>query len=436
MNKFFKLWFASGIFKLILAVILPLSADEAYYWVWSQNLQLSYFDHPGAIAWLLRLGQIFDFQSSARWPIVVIGHLTILVWYFILKDRMDQRRLLWLLSLFLFSPLVGFGSLIATPDVPVMLFWSLAVFFFMQALYHGKNIHYILLGACLGLGFCSKYHIVLIVPVFIIYLSLHKKWKTINGLSFVYMMMAGFVCSLPVLIWNYNNDFSSFKFQINHGVGRSHWDPYWTWSYILGMIVLCFPSFLWQAFKKTEDEFISLLKILSWFPLGFFLMTSFRGHVELNWPIIALPSLFAIAAMQSHKTTSIKIHNVLWGLVIGLFLLNHWFHFSNKIPDRLAEENYYRPLQTWVNKQQPTYVSTYQMASILWFLNKTPVYKLPQMSRIDYFDKINNPMPLAPFYLIREIDASLPEWISLQNFDIQDRQRINQDFELIYFNKK
>src|ERR1700677_2962050 len=30
--------------------------DEAYYWVWSQHLALSYLDHPPIVAYLIRLG--------------------------------------------------------------------------------------------------------------------------------------------------------------------------------------------------------------------------------------------------------------------------------------------------------------------------------------------------------------------------------------------
>ncbi len=32
---------------------LGLLPDEAYYWLWSQRLELSYFDHPPLVAWLL-----------------------------------------------------------------------------------------------------------------------------------------------------------------------------------------------------------------------------------------------------------------------------------------------------------------------------------------------------------------------------------------------
>jgi 4-amino-4-deoxy-L-arabinose transferase-like glycosyltransferase len=38
------------------AAMLPLSADEADYWLWSKHLAAGYFDHPPMIAWLIRAG--------------------------------------------------------------------------------------------------------------------------------------------------------------------------------------------------------------------------------------------------------------------------------------------------------------------------------------------------------------------------------------------
>ena len=42
----------------VMAALLPLSADEAYYWLWSKHLAAGYFDHPPAIAWLIRAGTV------------------------------------------------------------------------------------------------------------------------------------------------------------------------------------------------------------------------------------------------------------------------------------------------------------------------------------------------------------------------------------------
>ena len=35
--------------------VAPPTADEAYYWLWGQHLDWSYYDHPPLAAWLERL---------------------------------------------------------------------------------------------------------------------------------------------------------------------------------------------------------------------------------------------------------------------------------------------------------------------------------------------------------------------------------------------
>ena len=32
--------------RLVVAALVPLSPDEAYYWMWSRHLAGGYFDHP------------------------------------------------------------------------------------------------------------------------------------------------------------------------------------------------------------------------------------------------------------------------------------------------------------------------------------------------------------------------------------------------------
>ena len=44
--------------RLAAAWLLPLSADEAYYWLWSRHLAAGYFDHPPAIAFVIRSGTL------------------------------------------------------------------------------------------------------------------------------------------------------------------------------------------------------------------------------------------------------------------------------------------------------------------------------------------------------------------------------------------
>ena len=44
---------------------LPLFGDEAYYWAWSRQPALSYFDHPPMVAWLLRLATMLATSEAA-----------------------------------------------------------------------------------------------------------------------------------------------------------------------------------------------------------------------------------------------------------------------------------------------------------------------------------------------------------------------------------
>src|SRR5689334_662817 len=47
---------AATLIRMLIAIVLPVFPDEAYYWDWSRNLAPGYFDHPPAIAWLIATG--------------------------------------------------------------------------------------------------------------------------------------------------------------------------------------------------------------------------------------------------------------------------------------------------------------------------------------------------------------------------------------------
>ena len=128
MTQFTWLWIATLIVKLLLSGFLPLAPDEAYYWVWSHNFQLSYFDHPPFVAWLFAIAQPLESVFSlVRWPAVLLGHLAYWFWLPLFRDILDNRGLLVWSALWLLSPLTGPGSMVVTPDLPLLFFWPLAL---------------------------------------------------------------------------------------------------------------------------------------------------------------------------------------------------------------------------------------------------------------------------------------------------------------------
>lgn len=51
--------------KAWLSVMAPPIGDEAYYWLWGQRLDWSYFDHPPLHAWLLRAMSLLGWNTVA-----------------------------------------------------------------------------------------------------------------------------------------------------------------------------------------------------------------------------------------------------------------------------------------------------------------------------------------------------------------------------------
>lgn len=117
-SKLSRLLLVSFFIKLLISALLPLSSDEAYYWVWGQNLQWSYFDHPPFVAWLYAIGDVFHgWGGAVRWPGVLLGHVTFSLWAIYSRKFLTERETLLFAWLYLLSPMLGFGSLIVTPEM-------------------------------------------------------------------------------------------------------------------------------------------------------------------------------------------------------------------------------------------------------------------------------------------------------------------------------
>ena len=116
---------------MIYALLLPLSPQEAYYWVFSLHPALSYFDHPpltaytiflfthlfGPSAWSIRLGALL-YSFGFSWLLYLIG-----------KRMFDERTGFWAALLINLLPTFSITALIMTPDSPLVFFWCLALVF-------------------------------------------------------------------------------------------------------------------------------------------------------------------------------------------------------------------------------------------------------------------------------------------------------------------
>ncbi len=433
-----RIWLISLLVKLVLAALIPLSADEAYYWVWSHKLQLSYFDHPPMVAWLFYLGHFLEpFMHAVRWPAVFLGHCALGVGIFLLKDSLSLDKVRWWMYLVLFSPLLGFGSLIITPDLPVIFFWMLSLYFFQEVLQKKNPNSYAALGAALGLGFCAKYHIVLFIPCLLLYFLFERKWKDIQWKWVPLTLITGLIFCTPVLLWNYQNDFASFTFQLKHGLQKDAYKFNWTSSYVLGQILIIFPWVLWAAIKAKVPEKLRYLYYFAWFPLIFFFFTSFRALVEANWPIIALPGVCALAACHPKIQKWLRYYVGFWSVIIVVVLTALFVPAIRNSNEKIREPFEFQELSSIAHEYTPLYAASYQMASSLWYFSKVPVYKLQGISRFDFFDTLKEANPEGNrFYLVKRETNGLPEWISQQQWTHREIKKISPDFVLLEFTRQ
>src|SRR5262245_57534101 len=96
---------------LALAAFVRPFAAALYYWCWSRDLQLSYYDHPPMVAYLIRLStELFGNTVFAiRLPGVVSGMVVIAVIGWLSRPRT-------LFPLVALSPVLTFAAILVTPD--------------------------------------------------------------------------------------------------------------------------------------------------------------------------------------------------------------------------------------------------------------------------------------------------------------------------------
>ena len=132
--------------------------DEAQYWYWSTDPAFGYFSKPPVLAWLIWLSTAtfgdIEFGIRALSPIcyaltAAFGGATAYRLY-------NAHTAAWTAVMLALLPGVGLSATIVSTDVPLLLCWAAALYFYVRYSQQG-GLWWIGLGAALGLGLLSKY---------------------------------------------------------------------------------------------------------------------------------------------------------------------------------------------------------------------------------------------------------------------------------------
>lgn len=296
--------------RLALAATLPLAPDEAYYWVWSRALAPGYFDHPPMVALWIRAGTWL--AGDTAFGIRLLGPLAAAFGSLLLWDAADRLlpghygagiTAVWLLNATL---MVGAGAVVMTPDTPLLLFWTAALWGMARIVAGGSGAWWLAVGLFVGLAAASKYTAALLALGIALWLVLAgrpwlRRWQPYAGAALMVLIVA------PVLWWNATHGWASF---LRQGGRAAAWSPDRALQYLLellgGQILLATPlifllgaagiALAARAAWHRRDQAAGVLAILTLLPMLVFAQHAFGDRVQPNWPAIVYPAAAVAAA--------------------------------------------------------------------------------------------------------------------------------------------
>ena len=308
---FFISLLGAAILRGIFNGILPLSGEEAYYWMWSRYPDLCYFDHPPLIAWMIGISTTLLGHSvfAVRFSALLCNTLTAVI-IFCCTRRVtgDSGVAAWAGGFFLVAIFFAAMATLAIPDSYLFLFWALTLWLTIEATRGEKPLLWIAAGAALGLCMLAKFHGILLALSLFTYLAVsgRQRRQFRNGRFFLGMLVAA-LFTLPILIWNIREGWPTFAFQFSH---RQHYilgNPVYLLEMltapfaIMGLIIfpLSVVGAIWGLRKglREQEDGVLFLSIACILPYAFFLLLSIVIKIDTQWSAPAFISGVILAAM-------------------------------------------------------------------------------------------------------------------------------------------
>ena len=313
---------AAAVVRLVFAALMPLFPDETYYWEWSRHLAAGYFDHPGGIAWLIRLGGalLAPFGASAtptgvRLGAVVAGWLAALATIGIARRIAGDDAALRAAIIITVMPLAAAGLILATPDSPLLAATAVGLYCVVRALESPARSRaslgwWCLTGIALGAAFSSKYTSIFLPVGVVAAIVLRRELRGRLAEPGPYLACAiATLVFLPVLVWNSHHAWISFVFQIRHGLARPEGSALraaWRHEgdFFGGQAGLASPVLFvmlaiatWRGLRERDARFV--LALVASVSFGFFVYSALRQRVEPNWPAPAyIPAIVLLASVE------------------------------------------------------------------------------------------------------------------------------------------
>jgi len=390
--------------RLVVAAKLPLVDDEAYYWAWSTRLAAGYYDHPPAVAWVIAAGTAVFGKTAlgvrgAGIVLTALGSVALL--------PLVESPLL-LAAILGAMPLFALGGLLATPDVPLLAGWMVAVAGLGRGALDGRLRWAVLAGLGGGLALMGKYTGAGLWPLAAVALVAGAprgaRGSTLGRLAIAVGVMG--LVALPNLAWEHDHGWVSVLFQLHHGLAATAAPGLRGGLEFLGAQLglaspVIFVAGLVAAWRLLRPGLlrtgpVALLALATSVPvLGFFTFAATRSRPEVNWAAPAFVGFALLLAGPMGSPPSPRSSRAAWvgvgiAAALSVIVTAHAFHPFLRIPKdpvgRLGEgAQMADSVRAWGVER--VWTTRYQEAALLlWYNDGLQVTTVPDVDRTDQFD--------------------------------------------------
>src|SRR5215468_1103505 len=194
---------------------VELFIDESQYWSWSRELALGYFSKPPLLAWLIAAAEHLCGASEAciRSPAPLMSLGIDLLAYAIGRALYSARTGFWAAMLTAFGSGSVFAARIVSTDVPLVLFWALALFAYVRLLEKADWRWALILGLAIGAGLLAKYAMLYFVPGLLLAAAFEKRARALLESPKLWLALGlAIIAASPNILWNAANDFVAFRY--------------------------------------------------------------------------------------------------------------------------------------------------------------------------------------------------------------------------------
>jgi 4-amino-4-deoxy-L-arabinose transferase-like glycosyltransferase len=436
--------------RVIYASLIDLRTDEAYYWTWSKEHVLCFLDHPPMIAWFISLGTAIF--GDTNFGVRFAGILAMLVTQLLLADIVRRVTHDWraiVLAVLMPEAALYYGLLMAkvSPDIALIPFAVAMVWALVRLAESNDPRWWLATGVFAGLSLLSKFTAVMLLPAVAAFM-LVPDWRA-RWLRSPYPWLAALIALilfLPVLIWNAEHDWASFRFQLVRATTTHEMSLRTVGDYIglqfglVGFVLL--PVVLsgltltaWRGYRAREPVAI-LLSTSVLVPFLYFFWKSLTLRVGDTWPMFMWPIGFAATAINIamlpregwpvwmiKSTVSWAITAIVSGLILVVLVFLYYvaapWNFIGQADPIGGEAGYEQVVaraQAELRETGATWIATtdYRTYSMLrWYFNgRVPVIQINERGRFQGFGDPGMELVRGHtgLYVGREPDNSSPIW--------------------------